>query len=206
MKEITSAEKSTLFKAYYDKTGIVNPEEPGVLYLVSRAHPESPYGNQQHVWSVKFTYGRGDYQYVFPTHPPLVRCETPIHHPNISCGGAICLDVLSSIDPSSQASLPPDQRKNGWQMTYSIEAVFVSIQALLDDPNTGSPFNADANRDYITYHKATGKTSEETIKAAEFEKYREKLDNYYNSKLTPSHKQMIQKILDGKPWGDDAIA
>ncbi len=200
LKEINDAENSKLFKAYYDKTGIINSEEPGKLYIISRAHPDSPYGNQQHVWSVKFKYGREPDCYVFPVSPPLVRCETPIFHPNISAEGSICLDILKTVDVAAQASKKPGEREYGWQMSYGLEAVFNSLQALLEDPNTGSPFNKEANIAYIKYRDALkAKTPNEAAR------YRKELDDHYNRKLLVVHKQMIEKILAGKAWGKDAI-
>ncbi|MEN2498999.1 MAG: Ubiquitin-conjugating enzyme E2 B [Marteilia pararefringens] len=64
----------------------------------------------------------------YPNKPPVVKFITPMFHPNIYEDGAICLDILT---------------KN-WNSTYHISTILLSIQSLLDEPNTDSPANKDA--------------------------------------------------------------
>lgn len=64
----------------------------------------------------------------YPNRPPTVKFVTKIFHPNVYADGAICLDIL----------------QNMWTPINDVGAVLISIQSLLNDPNTASPANAEA--------------------------------------------------------------
>ncbi|EQL02886.1 hypothetical protein G6O67_004004 [Ophiocordyceps sinensis] len=70
--------------------------------------------------------------FVFPSNypyaAPTVLFKTPIYHPNVDFSGRICLDIL----------------KDKWTAAYNIQAVLLSLQSLLDEPNNASPLNAEA--------------------------------------------------------------
>merc|ERR1711904_755233 len=55
-------------------------------------------------------------------------------HPNISEGGAICLDTLQSQ----------------WSPALTIEKSVISIQSLLTDANPASALNSEAGRLYVS--------------------------------------------------------
>jgi ubiquitin-protein ligase len=60
----------------------------------------------------------------YPLAPPACRILTKIYHPNIDSRGEICLNVLTS---------------EGWSTALHIQAVLVSIAALLSSPNYEDP-------------------------------------------------------------------
>lgn len=66
--------------------------------------------------------------FVFPSNypyaAPTVLFKTPIYHPNVDFSGRICLDIL----------------KDKWTAAYNIQAVLLSLQSLLDEPNKCAPF------------------------------------------------------------------
>lgn len=194
LKEIVGAEESKLFNAYYDKAGEVRKGEPGILYLLAKPPAGSLYENQTMVWSVKFVWGREPDVYTFPKAPPLVRAEMPIMHPNISKEGSICLDILQ---PVSAEAVTGAAKQNGWQMTYGIEAIFNSITVMLDEPNTGSPFNKESNLAFIEY-----RDSKDPARRA---KYQAAIDAEYNKRVTPAHREMLERISGGKKWGKTAL-
>jgi len=55
----------------------------------------------------------------YPYAPPTVLFKTPIYHPNIDFSGRICLDIL----------------KDRWSASLDVNAVLLSLQSLLGEPN-----------------------------------------------------------------------
>jgi len=71
----------------------------------------------------------------YPFEPPRVTFRTPVFHPNVSTNGAICMDIL---------------KPNGaWSPLMTVDALLVSIQSLLDDPNPSDPLNTEAAALYM---------------------------------------------------------
>ena len=64
----------------------------------------------------------------YPFAPPEVLFTTPIYHPNIDFSGRICLDIL----------------KDKWSAVLNVQAVLLSLQSLLAEPNCKSPLNGEA--------------------------------------------------------------
>lgn len=64
----------------------------------------------------------------YPNHPPEVSFISEMFHPNIYPNGDLCLDIL----------------KNRWSPSYDVLGILLSIQSLLNDPNTKSPANLEA--------------------------------------------------------------
>ena len=75
----------------------------------------------------------------FPTEAPKARFLTQIYHPNVDAVGNICVDTL----------------KAGWQPSYGLDRILVTIRCLLIQPNPASALNADAGHlftdDYARY-------------------------------------------------------
>ena len=62
----------------------------------------------------------------YPYHPPNMKFDTKIWHPNISSQtGAICLDIL----------------KSKWSPALQMRTVLLSVQALLSAPNPDDPLD-----------------------------------------------------------------
>ncbi|KAG5505423.1 hypothetical protein GH5_03443 [Leishmania sp. Ghana 2012 LV757] len=67
----------------------------------------------------------------YPFSPPKVRFLTKdVFHPNVYVDGNICMDTL----------------KSSWQSSLNLEALLISIQSLLSDPNPLSAANGAAAR------------------------------------------------------------
>ena len=81
------------------------------------------------IFRLKITFPRD-----YPFHPPVIKFNTRIFHPNISESGDICLDIL----------------KNHWSPAYTISQTLLSIVSLLSDPNPDDPLNPEAAQIYKT--------------------------------------------------------
>jgi ubiquitin-protein ligase len=65
---------------------------------------------------------------MYPHEPPKVQCVTPIYHPNIDWGGAVCLNIL----------------RKDWKPVLDLNAVIYGIIMLFYEPNANDPLNIGA--------------------------------------------------------------
>jgi ubiquitin-protein ligase len=165
LKEIRVGILSKEFEFIFDDSGVYG--EVNTAYLRFTIE-NGIYEGQTHILRIKFMYGTNQ-PYIFPNDPPNITFETPIFHTNIAEGGSICLDVI---------------QKDKWSPMYSIETIFYSILALLDNPNTSSPFNSEASREYT-----------KCFNAQCIEKYKELCIEYYRKKMPKNIDHKIWKLL-----------
>lgn len=86
-----------------------------------------------YVLELKTTYGHGDDKEMYPFAPPYMHFITNVFHTNIhEDGGTICVDILK------------DRTK--WMPSYSFDMIVQNILLLFEEPNVGSPFNAEASK------------------------------------------------------------
>jgi ubiquitin-protein ligase len=171
LKEIKAGYESKDFQFFQDENGEYG--EKGSCYLRFQIGG-GIYEGETHILQMKFIYGNGSY--VYPKNAPNVLFMTPLFHTNIAEGGSICLDVIKS---------------DKWSPFYGIGAIFNSIIALLDDPNTSSPFNGNASRLY-----------DDHAKAGTLNKYSRECHDYYERQLTSERFDIAKKLLNAKEFAN----
>jgi ubiquitin-protein ligase len=176
LREIEKAYASDIYDFFCDEQGVY--DDPGCCYLRFKAAADF-YENQMHVLQIKFVYGNGEY--VYPTNPPNVLFMTPIWHTNINANaGLICLDVIKS---------------DAWSPFYSLDAVIMSIMLLLGQPNTSSPFNIDASKQYETHVQGAPGAPADASGAVIYKKI---CEDYYVKKIITNAK--AQQLLNAPEW------
>jgi ubiquitin-protein ligase len=126
------------------------------------------YKNQYHIIEMKTQYGSEDHQYgastvtysyQYPKDAPMMRFLTKIFHTNISSQGSICLDTLKE----------PEK----WAPSNSFETLIYNILLLLELPNNASPFNSQAQREYVACEKEYKSKYDKNMTIAEQDRLKE---------------------------------
>ncbi|CBK20474.2 uncharacterized protein [Blastocystis hominis] len=88
----------------------------------------------------------------FPNRPPTMRFISPMWHPNSStnglcpnvvfANGCVCISILHPPGTDDLDVQEPEDEK--WRPIISVEAILLSVQNMLTDPNENSPANLDA--------------------------------------------------------------
>jgi ubiquitin-protein ligase len=129
------------------------------------------YKDQTHILEMKTLYGNGvtgyrhekpqEDAFVYPNNAPAIRFLTKMYHVNVSTEGTICLDILKDA--------------NKWSPSYGFTQILLSIVALLQSPNTSSPFNGDASNLWTACQKLYDmSTKDKKLTIAETEAMEEK--------------------------------
>lgn len=78
----------------------------------------------------------------FPNSPPEMRFTTEMWHPNIYPDGKVCISILHP--PGTDSFNQQESADERWRPIISVEAILLSVQNMLVDPNLDSPANIDA--------------------------------------------------------------
>mmetsp|Transcript_38949 Transcript_38949/g.84763 ORF Transcript_38949/g.84763 Transcript_38949/m.84763 type:complete len:168 (+) Transcript_38949:647-1150(+) len=81
----------------------------------------------------------------YPNNPPTVRFTSDIWHPNVYPDGRVCISILHAPgdDPNGYESAC-----ERWSPIHTIETIMLSIISMLSSPNSDSPANIDAAKDW----------------------------------------------------------
>ena len=97
----------------------------------------------------------------FPNKPPTMRFISHMWHPNIFPNGCVCISILHppGIDDTDEK----EREDEKWRPIISVEAILLSVQNMLSDPNENSPANLEAARQWKSDRKAFRKSVRQTV-------------------------------------------
>ena len=104
--------------------------------------PESPYSGGVFPAMIEFPYD-------YPNNPPKMKFLTPMYHPNIADNGDVCVSLFNTSNSDQDEFSNQDQLPNFIPYEYTAQSYFITIQAMLSDPDFDSPINMDVA---YTYH------------------------------------------------------
>jgi ubiquitin-conjugating enzyme E2 G1 len=80
----------------------------------------------------------------YPQKPPSLTMDTPgFWHPNVFPDGKVCISILH--DPSDLRYNTHEDSSEKWRPVLGVEQILLSVQSMLNEPNTSSPANVDAS-------------------------------------------------------------
>uniref|UniRef100_A0A0N4ZFE8 E2 ubiquitin-conjugating enzyme n=1 Tax=Parastrongyloides trichosuri TaxID=131310 RepID=A0A0N4ZFE8_PARTI len=82
----------------------------------------------------------------YPQRPPKMRFVSEMWHPNISKNGSVCISILHEPGDDHFGYERPEER---WLPVHTVETILLSVISILADPNSESPANVDAAKEFI---------------------------------------------------------
>uniref|UniRef100_A0A7S0RVI5 E2 ubiquitin-conjugating enzyme n=1 Tax=Pyramimonas obovata TaxID=1411642 RepID=A0A7S0RVI5_9CHLO len=81
----------------------------------------------------------------YPNSPPTVRFTSEMWHPNVYPDGRVCISILHAPgdDPSGY-----ERACERWSPIHTVETIMLSIISMLSSPNSDSPANIDAAKEW----------------------------------------------------------
>ncbi|EGD72467.1 ubiquitin-conjugating enzyme [Salpingoeca rosetta] len=105
--------------------------------------PDTPYAGG-------YFKARLDFPDTYPFNPPNMRFTSRIWHPNVFPNGNICISILHSPGTDHLSGERPEER---WNPTQTVRTILLSVISILNEPNTSSPANVDANVSFLKYKR-----------------------------------------------------
>ncbi|CEF67310.1 Ubiquitin-conjugating enzyme E2 G1 [Strongyloides ratti] len=82
----------------------------------------------------------------YPQRPPKMRFISEMWHPNIAKNGSVCISILHEPGDDHFGYERPEER---WLPVHTVETILLSVISILADPNSESPANVDAAKEFI---------------------------------------------------------
>lgn len=100
----------------------------------------------------------------YPNLPPSLTFITEFWHPNVYPDGKVCISILH---PPGEDSFGYESASERWLPIHTVESILVSVISMLANPNTDSPANIEAAKqyrdDYAGYKKQVGRLVRKSI-------------------------------------------
>ncbi|KAJ1093117.1 hypothetical protein NDU88_006226 [Pleurodeles waltl] len=81
----------------------------------------------------------------YPLRPPKMKFITEIWHPNVAKNGDVCISILHEPGEDKFGYEKPEER---WLPIHTVETIMISVISMLADPNSDSPANVDAAKEW----------------------------------------------------------
>ncbi|TWW74135.1 Ubiquitin-conjugating enzyme E2 G1 [Takifugu flavidus] len=81
----------------------------------------------------------------YPLRPPKMKFITDIWHPNVDKNGDVCISILHEPGEDKYGYEKPEER---WLPIHTVETIMISVISMLADPNSDSPANVDAAKEW----------------------------------------------------------
>lgn len=171
-----------------DESGFsVGLDDDGDLFkwrVVFEGPSETPY--EGGIFQTKLNFPRD-----FPNSPPSMFFTTEMWHPNIYPDGKVCISILHP--PGTDRLNQQETADERWRPIISVEAILISVQNMLVDPNLDSPANIDAAVQFKKDPKGYKRRVRELV-----DKSIENMDEEFEKPSGPSVESPIH-ILDAEP-------
>ncbi|KAI8074056.1 ubiquitin-conjugating enzyme/RWD-like protein [Gongronella butleri] len=81
----------------------------------------------------------------YPIMPPTMRFTSEMYHPNVYPDGTVCISILH---PPGDDKYGYEDASERWLPVHTVESILISVISMLSSPNTDSPANLEAAKEY----------------------------------------------------------
>ncbi|XP_074640547.1 putative ubiquitin-conjugating enzyme E2 7 isoform X1 [Tubulanus polymorphus] len=97
----------------------------------------------------------------YPYKPPKMTFVSKIWHPNVHSDGTVCISILHEPGEDKYGYERASER---WLPVHTVESILLSVISMLSDPNTESPANIDAAKQFRENFRAFRKEVSKNVK------------------------------------------
>jgi len=102
----------------------------------------------------------------YPNKPPVMKFTTPnFWHPNVYKNGVVCISILHEAKEDEFNT--EEKMSEKWRPILGIEAILISVQSMLSEPNTSSPANIEASVEFQNNPKAYKKRLRKLVRQSQ---------------------------------------
>jgi len=81
----------------------------------------------------------------YPLNPPKMNFISEIWHPNVYANGDVCISILH---PPGEDKYGYESASERWLPIHTVESILISVISMLSSPNSDSPANIDAAKEW----------------------------------------------------------
>lgn len=118
--------------------GLLNDDNPFEWEICIIGPPDTPYEGGFFNAIMKFPKD-------YPNMPPTLRITSEFWHPNVYTDGRVCISILHA---PGEDSFGYEEASERWLPIHTVESILISVISMISSPNTDSPANIDAAKEY----------------------------------------------------------